>query len=83
MASSSVLSIRINEQDEQFLASMAENSGVSKSKLVAEAIHNYVEMHQEYRKLIEERIAAADRKEYASDEKVRETFARYGVDYKL
>lgn len=83
MANSSVLSIRINEQDEQFLANMAEELGTSKSKLVAEAIHNYVEMNQQYRKLIEERIASADRKEYASDEQIRATFARFGVDYKL
>lgn len=83
MANTSVMSVRINEQDEQFLATMAENTGVSKSKLVAEAIHNYVEMHQQYRKLIEERLAAADRGEFASDEEVRATFARFGVNYDL
>lgn len=81
MANSSVLSVRLNEKDEQVLASMAENSGVSKSKLVAEAIHNYVEMHEWQRKLIEERIAAADRGEFATDEEMRASFAKYGVDY--
>ena len=83
MAVSSVLSVRVNEKDEQILAQMAESKGVSKSKLVAEAIHNYVEMNVQYRKLILERIAAADRGEFASDEQVRATFARYGVDYDL
>lgn len=82
MANSSVLSIRINEQDEQFLSSLATQLGTSKSKLVAEAIHNYVEMNQQYRKLIEERITAADNSEFATDEEIRTTFARFGVDYK-
>ena len=31
--------------------------------------------------LIDERIAAADRGEYASNERLRSTFARYGVRY--
>ena len=81
MATSSVLSVRVNAKDEQILAQMAEATGVSKSKLVAEAIHNYVEMNLQYRKLIQERIAAADRGEFASDEEMRETFAQWGVDY--
>lgn len=81
MATSSVLSVRVNAKDEQILAQMAEATGVSKSKLVAEAIHNYVEMNLQYRKLIQERIAAANRGEFASDEEMRETFAQWGVDY--
>jgi RHH-type transcriptional regulator, rel operon repressor / antitoxin RelB len=83
MALSSVLSVRLAEKDEQALAQMAETTGTTKSKLVAQAIHNYVEMNAAYKKLISERIAAADRGEFASDEQVRATFARYGVDYDL
>ena len=81
MAASSVLSIRIYEKDEQVLTQIAETTGVTKSKLVAEAIHNYVEMNEWHRKLIEERIAAADRGEFATDEEMRATFAKYGVEY--
>ena len=81
MAISTVLSVRVNEKDEQILAQMAESKGVSKSKLVAEAIHNYVEMNVQYRKLILERIAAADRGEFATDDEMRETFAQWGVEY--
>ena len=81
MSVSSVLSVRVNEKDEQILAQMAESKGVSKSKLVAEAIHNYVEMNVQYRKLILERIAAADRGEFATDDEMRETFAQWGVEY--
>jgi RHH-type transcriptional regulator, rel operon repressor / antitoxin RelB len=81
MAVSSVLSVRVNEKDEQILSKLAESKGVSKSKLVAEAIHNYVEMNEQYRKLIKERIAAADRGEFATEEEMRETFAQWGVEY--
>ena len=79
MAVSSVLSVRVNEKDEQILAQMAESKGVSKSKLVAEAIHNYVEMNEQYRKLIEERIAAADRGEFASKARIDALYEKYGV----
>ena len=81
MATSSVLSVRLNKKDEQVLTQIAEMTGVTKSKLVAEAIHNYVEMNEWHRKLIEERIAAADRGEFATDEEMRATFAKYGVEY--
>lgn len=79
MATSSVLSVRLNQKDEQILAQMAENAGSTKSKLVAEAIHNYVEMHEWQRKLIEERIAAADRGEFASDERMEALYTKYGM----
>ena len=61
MTASSVLSVRVNEKDEQILAQMAEATGVSKSKLVAAAIHNYVEMNEWHRKVVAERIQMADR----------------------
>lgn len=79
MAASSVLSVRINEKDEQVLTQLAEARGLSKSKLVAEAIHNYVEMNEQYTKLIEERIAAADRKEYASKARIDALYTQYGI----
>ena len=79
MAASSVLSVRVNEKDEQILNQLAESKGVSKSKLVAEAIHNYIEMNEQYRKLIEARIAAADRGEYASKARIAALYEKYGV----
>ena len=79
MAASSVLSVRVNEKDEQILNQLAESKGVSKSKLVAEAIHNYVEMNEQYRKLIEARIATADRGEYVSKERIAALYEKYGV----
>lgn len=79
MATSSVLSVRINEKDEQMLAQMAENTGVTKSKLVAQAIHNYVEMNEWHCKMIKERIAMADRGEFASQARIDALYAKYGV----
>lgn len=82
MATSSVLSVRVNAKDEEILTKMAEASGSTKSKLVAEAIHNYVEMNEWYMKMINERIEMADKGEFATDEEMRSTYAKYGVDYK-
>ena len=79
MAVSSVLSVRVNEKDEQILAQMAEDTGVSKSKLVAEAIHNYVEMNEWHRKVIAERIQMADRGEFATKERIKALYEQYGV----
>lgn len=80
MASSTVLSVRINQEDEASLRQLAEATGASKSKLVAEAIHSYVEMNEWQTKVIRERLAIADRGEYASREQVKAMFAKWGVN---
>lgn len=79
MAVSSVLSVRVNEKDEQILTQMAEATGVSKSKLVAEAIHNYVEMNEWHRKVIAERIQMAERGEFATKDRIDALYAKYRV----
>lgn len=79
MAVSSVLSVRVNEKDEQILTQMAVATGVSKSKLVAEAIHNYVEMNEWHRKVVAERIQMADRGEFATKERIDTLYSKYGV----
>lgn len=79
MAVSSVLSVRVNEKDEQILSQIAEATGTTKSKLVAEAIRNYVEMNAWYMQEIEARIQMADRGEFASKERVNALYAKYGV----
>jgi len=82
MATSSVLSVRVNAKDEEILTKMAEASGSTKSKLVAEAIHNYVEMNEWYMQMIAERIEMANKGEFATDKEMQATYAKYGVDYK-
>ena len=79
MASSSVFSIRVNEKDEQILTQMAEATDVSKSKLVAEAIHHYIEMNEWHRKVVAERIQMADRGEFATKERINTLYAKYGA----
>ena len=79
MAVSSVLSVRVNAKDEQILTQMAEATGVSKSKLVAEAIHNYVEMNEWHRKVVAERIQMADRGEFATKARIDALYSKYGV----
>lgn len=80
MANSSVLSVRINPEDEHALQQLAEITGSSKSKLVAEAIHSYVEMNDWQITVIRERLEIADRGEYASSEQVKAMFAKWGVN---
>ena len=82
MATSSVLSVRVNAKDEEILTKMAEASGSTKSKLVAEAIHNYVERNEWYMQMIAERIEMANKGEFATDKEMQATYAKYGVDYK-
>lgn len=74
------LSIRISEHDKEFLEKLAGLTGQSKSHLAAEAIKSYVEMNEWQIDVIKERLAAADRQEYASRERVKATFAKWGVN---
>ncbi|MFM9912012.1 MAG: CopG family ribbon-helix-helix protein [Methylophilaceae bacterium] len=80
MASSSVVSVRINAEDEASLRQLAEATGSNKSKLVAEAIHHYVEINDWQTKLIRERLEIADRGEYASRDQAKAMFAKWGVN---
>lgn len=80
MANSSVLSVRINAEDEQALQKLAEATGESKSRLAAQAIRTFVEMNEWQIALIKERLDAADRREYASAEQVKAMFAKWGVN---
>ncbi len=80
MVASAVLSVRINIEDEQALQQLAQVTGASKSKLVAEAIHHYVEINDWQTKLIRERLEIADRGEYASRDQVKAMFAKWGVN---
>lgn len=74
------LSIRVSEHDKEFLEQLARITGQSKSQLAAEAIKSYVEMNEWQINVIKERLAAADRQEYASRERIRATFAKWGVN---
>jgi Predicted transcriptional regulator len=75
-----VVSVRVSEEDKEALEKLASVTGKSKSSLVAEAIHSYVEMNAWQVSVIRERLEAADRQEYASRERVKAIFAKWGAD---
>lgn len=72
---SSTMTIRIEDETKARLDQLAESTNRSRSFLAAEAIRDYVQLHEwqvsETRKAIDE----ADRGEFASDAQVKEFFA--------
>jgi predicted transcriptional regulator len=79
MAATTVLSIRVNDHDAESLERLAEVTGSSKSSLAAEAIRAYVEMNEWQIEVIKKRLDMADRSEYASRERVKSVFEKWGV----
>lgn len=78
--SAAIVSVRVSEEDKEALEKLASVTGKSKSSLVAEAIHSYVELNAWQMSVVRQRLEAADRHEYASRERVRAVFAKWGVD---
>lgn len=74
------LSVSISEHDKKFLEKLASLTGKSEDLIAADAIKKYVSVNERQIEVIRERLAAADRREYASDEQVRATFAKWGVN---
>lgn len=77
---SEVISIRINETDKARLEAIARATGASRSSLVAEAIRGYLDVNEYQTALILSRIKLADKGEFASQERVKAAFAKWGVD---
>jgi RHH-type rel operon transcriptional repressor/antitoxin RelB len=77
---SEVISIRINETDKARLEAIARATGTSRSSLVAEAIRGYLDVNEYQTALILSRIKLADKGEFASQERVKAAFAKWGVD---
>jgi predicted transcriptional regulator len=75
-----VVSIRLDEADKAELDALAGKTGASRSALVAEAVRGYLELNRYQSELIESRLTLADRGEFASRERVKAAFARWGVD---
>lgn len=74
------LSVSISEHDKKFLEKLASLTGKSEDLIAADAIKKYVSVNERQIEVTRERLAAADRREYASDEQVRATFAKWGVN---
>lgn len=74
------LSVSISEHDNAFLKNLANLTGQSEACIAAAAIKNFVDANERQIEIIRERVAAADRHEYASGERVKATFAKWGLD---
>lgn len=77
---SEVISIRIGAADKARLEAIAKATGASRSTLVAEAIRGYLDVNEYQTALIRSRVRLADKGEFASRERVKAVFAKWGVD---
>lgn len=75
-----VVSVRLSEADKARLDELASQTGSSRSSLVAEAVRGYLDVNQYQINLIKERLVLADQGAFASQERVKAAFARWGVD---
>ena len=73
------ISARVDEQTAKKLAMLAEATSRSKSFLVSEAVQAYVENQVWQIEAIKEGIAQADKGNFASDDEVKQTFAKWGI----
>lgn len=76
---SATLTIRLDSDLKQKLELLAEAMNRSKSYLAATAIQDFVELNAWQVQEIKAAIAEANRGDFASDEVVAETFAKWGV----
>ncbi|CAB5080271.1 hypothetical protein D3OALGA1CA_148 [Olavius algarvensis associated proteobacterium Delta 3] len=70
---------RIDKKISEKLDALARSTARSRSFLIAEAVKAYVDDQAWQIEAIESGVAAANRGDFASDEKVARTFAKYGV----
>ena len=78
--SNATLSVNISTHDKAILEKLASLTGQSEAHIAAEAIKKYVGVNERQIEVIRERLAAADRQEYASDERVQAAFTKWGVN---
>lgn len=70
---------RIDKAVSERLDALSKSTARSRSFLIAEAVKAYVDEQAWQIEAIEAGIEAANRGEFAPDEKVDKTFAKYGV----
>ena len=70
---------RIDKKLSEKLDTLAMSTARSRSFLIAEAVKAYVDDQAWQIEAIEAGIATANRRDFASDEKVARTFTKYGV----
>ena len=76
----STVSARLDVQTDEKLDKLAKATSQTRSFLISEAIHSYIEEHLWQIEAIEEGIREADAGNFADEEKVKKAFARLGVN---
>lgn len=77
---STTMTIRLEPELKQRLDRLAEVTQRSKSFLAAEALRDFVELNEWQLQEINDAIKEADDGDFASDQAIRKTLAKWGVD---
>jgi predicted transcriptional regulator len=77
---SQTVSARLKPETAKKLDMLVESTARSRSYLVAEAVENYVKDQAWQIEAIQEGIKEADRGEFASENQVRKTFEKWGLN---
>jgi len=77
---STTLSIRLEPELKSRLEQLAEATARSKSFLAAEAIRDFVNLNEWQIQEIRKALNEADKGDFASNQSVKDTFNKWGVD---
>ena len=74
------LTVRLEDHVKDRLDSLAEATHTSRSSLAAQAIRNFIELNEWQMEQIRAALAEAERGDFASDEEVRRSVSKWGLD---
>ena len=77
---STTMTIRIEPELKQRLDQLAEATHRSKSFLAAEAIRDFIELNEWQIQEIKDAVKEADNGDFANDQDVNKTFAKWGAN---
>jgi len=77
---STTMSIRLEPELKERLDLLSKATHRSKSFLAAEALRDFIELNEWQISEIKDALEEADNSEFASDEKVKKTFAKWTVN---
>ena len=80
MSQSTTMTIRLSPEVKERLEQLAEATHRSKSFLAAEAIQDFIDINEWQINEIEAAVREADAGEFATDDEVKDTFKRWGVN---
>lgn len=77
---STTMTIRLDDDLKEQLEQLAAATQRSKSFLASEAIREFIELNEWQVQEIQQATKEADAGEFASEDEVKQTFAKWGVD---